>query len=106
MASIEIKDDSLIIHIHGWDKLLALRSTLTIPLAHVKGAVARPADAQYDKMKGLRVAGGYWPGSFAAGYFWVTAGAFAEQRTALDKLEGAQKHLGGGEPDPGGHYAE
>lgn len=106
MASIEISDKNLIVHIHGWDKLLALRSTLTIPLAHVKNAVAQPADAQYDKMKGLRVAGGYWPGSFAAGYFWVTSGAFAEQRAAVDKLEGAQKHLAARDPDPGGHYAE
>ncbi len=106
MASIEISDKNLIVHIHGWDKLLALRSTLTIPLEHVKGAVAHPADAHYDKMKGLRVAGGYWPGSFAAGYFWVTAGAFAEQRAALDKLESAHKHLSAEGADPSHHYAE
>lgn len=95
MASIEISGDSLVIHIHGWDKLLALRSTLTIPLAHVKHAVARPGDAHYDQMKGLRLAGGYWPGSFAAGYFWVTGGLGGGATEALDRLQGAREQLTG-----------
>jgi hypothetical protein len=93
MASIEIADDNLVIHIHGWDKLLALRSTLTIPLAHVRHAVARPGDARYDEMEGVRLAGGYWPGSFAAGYFWVTGGLGGATATALEQLEGARERL-------------
>ncbi len=105
MASLEIKDDSLIIHIHGWDKLIALRSTLTLPLAHVKDAVAHPADAQFDKMKGLRLAGGYWPGSFAAGYFWVTGG-MGDHAHALPKLEAARKDIDTRDgSDPDGHFA-
>lgn len=89
MASIEVKGDSLVVHIHGWDKLPALRSTLTIPLSHVKHAVARPADARYDRMRGLRLAGGYWPGSFAAGYFWVTEGPGG----ALERLKEGREAL-------------
>ncbi len=99
MATLEINDRELVIHIHGWDKLLALRSTLTIPLASIKGAVARPPDAAYDQMQGLRVAGGYWPGSFAAGYFWVTGGALADVQGALEKLEALDA-----DADPEGAY--
>jgi hypothetical protein len=106
MATLEIGEQDLTIRIHGWDKLLALRSTLTIPIASVRGATARPADAQYDQMHGLRVAGGYWPGSFAAGYFWVTGGSASDKRSALEKLQAARKDLAAGEHgDPGGHYA-
>jgi hypothetical protein len=93
MASIDITADSLVIHIHGWDKLLALRSTLTLPLSHVKAVVARPGDARYDEMEGVRIAGGYWPGSFAAGYFWVTGGLGGAPTAALERLLGARERL-------------
>ena len=105
MASIEIKDRDLVIHIHGWDKLAALRSTLTLPLSEVKGVSARPGDARYDEMEGVRLAGGYWPGAFAAGYFWVTGGAGGDRRGALDKLAEVKALLGGGGEDPGEHVA-
>jgi hypothetical protein len=103
MATLEIRDTEIVVHIHGWDKLLALRSTLTIPLAHVKGAAARPADAEYDAMEGARLAGGYWPKAFAAGYFWVMGGVAAEKQSALEKLQAARKDLAGDDPD--GSYA-
>jgi hypothetical protein len=93
MATIEISGDNLVIHIHGWDQLLALRSTLTIPLAHVKHAVACPGDAHYDEMEGVRLAGGYWPGSFAAGYFWVTGGLGGPGSKALDQLAAVRDQL-------------
>lgn len=44
-------------------------------------------------MKGLRLAGGYWPKSFAAGYFWVTGGPGKERREALEALEHAHREL-------------
>jgi hypothetical protein len=93
MASIDIRGDNLVIHIHGWDKLLTLRSTLTIPLAHVRHAVARPGDGRFDEMEGVRLAGGYWPGSFAAGYFWVTGGLGGPAATALERLGSARAEL-------------
>jgi hypothetical protein len=105
MASIEITDRELVVHIHGWDKLAALRSTLAIPLAEVKGASARPADARYDEMEGIRLAGGYWPGAFAAGYFWVTGGAGADHHAALAKLDEVEALLAKRGDDPGGHLA-
>jgi hypothetical protein len=103
MASIEIKDRDLVVHIHGWDKLAALRSTLTVPLSEVKGVTARPADARYEEMEGVRVAGGYWPGAFAAGYFWVPGGG--EHRELLDRLAQATALLTEGGEDRGGHVA-
>jgi hypothetical protein len=105
MATLEITASDLIVHIHGWDKLLALRSTLTIPLAGITRATAKPGDARYDDMKGLRLAGGYWPRSFAAGYFWVTGGIAGEKQAALEKLQAARNDLAESGGDPGGHYA-
>lgn len=96
MATIDLKDENLIVQIHGWDVVLALRSTLTIPLAHIKGVVACPPDAAYDDMKGLRLAGGYFPKAFAAGYFWMTGGTVhASQQHALEQLNTASKDLEG-----------
>ncbi|MDO9019970.1 MAG: hypothetical protein Q8S73_04540 [Deltaproteobacteria bacterium] len=42
MATIEIKDQALVITIEGLDKIMALRSSITVPLAHVTGVTARP----------------------------------------------------------------
>ncbi|HXM52595.1 MAG TPA: hypothetical protein VN913_04875 [Candidatus Binatus sp.] len=46
MTRVEIQDDRLIAHIQGVDKVLALKSELTIPLAHVKGASVSPPDVR------------------------------------------------------------
>lgn len=106
MAKIEITGDELIINIQGWDKLLALRSAVRVPLANIVRATAQPADAHYDGLKGLRVAGGYWPGSFAAGYFWITGSSDEPRQGALSALEGAAKTLATGGADPSGAWAK
>ena len=46
MTRVEIQGDRLIAHIQGVDKVLALKSELTIPLAHVKGASVSPPDVR------------------------------------------------------------
>ena len=94
MARIEITASSLVVHMSGIDVLLALRSTFTVPLADVRGVVARPPDARYDEMKGLRVAGGYVPRSFAAGIFYVTGGPGAGAQHVLELTEEALKEAG------------
>lgn len=72
MASIEIKDGNLVVTMNGWDKLLTLRSSLTIPLTHVVSVEVNPANADpANAAKAIRVAGGYWPHKFATGYFAV-----------------------------------
>jgi len=42
MATIEIKDNALLVTVEGFDKILALRSSITVPLAHITGVTARP----------------------------------------------------------------
>ncbi len=94
MATIEIHDGNLVVQMHGWDVVLALRSTLTMPLSHVRSVVARPPDAEFDKIRGLRVAGGYLPHTFATGYFWITGvSEHTGQQHALGKLDAALKDL-------------
>ena len=72
MATIEIKDGTLQVTMNGWDKLLTLRSSLSIPMTHVTGVELRPkfADPAH-AAKALRLAGGYWPHKFATGYFAI-----------------------------------
>ena len=68
MTQLEIEDGKLHIKVEGADKLWALRSRLTIPLAHI-------SKVEYDP----QVAGGWWhgikaPGSNVPGV--LTAGTF------------------------------
>lgn len=42
MATIDIKDNALLVTVEGFDKILALRSSITVPLAHITGVTARP----------------------------------------------------------------
>ncbi|MFF9573432.1 hypothetical protein [Streptomyces sp. NPDC014685] len=69
MAHISIDDDNLIVEIEGLDRLWALKSRLTIPLAHVRGATADPGIAK--EPKGLRSPGTHVPGVVTAGTFHV-----------------------------------
>jgi len=42
MATIEIKEQALLVTMQGMDKILALRSSIAVPLAHITGVTARP----------------------------------------------------------------
>ena len=42
MATIEIKEQALLVTMEGMDKILALRSSIAVPLAHITGVTARP----------------------------------------------------------------
>lgn len=46
MTTVEIQDDQLVARIQGLDQVLALRSELSIPLTHVKGAAVRPPEVR------------------------------------------------------------
>jgi hypothetical protein len=72
MATIQIENDSLQVRLTGWDRLLAIKGGMKVPLSDVTGVAVDPPEAQYDSIKGLRLWGGYWPKKFAAGYFWLT----------------------------------
>jgi hypothetical protein len=68
-ASIDIKDDSLIVDIEGADKLWALKSQLTVLLASVVGADTAEAEAR-EWLHGIRLGGTHIPGVISAGRFY------------------------------------
>ena len=67
MARVRIEGSDLIVDIEGLNKLWALKSRLTIPLAHVRGATLDPGIVR--EWKGVRSAGTYMPGLIVAGTF-------------------------------------
>jgi hypothetical protein len=68
VARVELTDASLSIHVEGVDKLLALKSSITIPLEHVAG-VDRDASDATGFYHGLRLPGTNVPGVITAGSF-------------------------------------
>jgi hypothetical protein len=69
MAKVRIDNDSVVVDMEGLDRLWALRSSLTIPLANVRGATADPG--MIGEPKGVRVGGTSVPGVIRAGSFRV-----------------------------------
>jgi hypothetical protein len=67
MATISIDGSDLTVDVHGLDKLWALKSRLTIPLAHIRGATVDPGIV--GKSKGWRGPGTHVPGVIVAGTF-------------------------------------
>ncbi len=49
MASIEITPYQLVVRLHGIDRLLAMRSSVSVPLAHVVGVREHAAEARFDE---------------------------------------------------------
>jgi hypothetical protein len=69
MAKVRIDNDSVVVDMEGLDRLWALRSSLTIPLANVRGATADPG--MISEPTGVRVGGTNVPGVIRAGSFRV-----------------------------------
>ena len=67
MAQISIDGDDLVVDVRGMDKVWSLKSRLTIPLAHVRGATADPGIVE--EPKGWRGPGSHVPGVIVAGTF-------------------------------------
>lgn len=67
MATISVDGGNLTIDVQGLDRLWALKSRLTIPIAHVRGAGADPGIAK--ESKGWRGPGAHIPGVIVAGTF-------------------------------------
>ena len=68
MAQIELTEDTLVVHVTGADRILALRSQLVVPLEHVVGA-ARDEEEAKGWYHGVRAPGTNIPGVIAAGTF-------------------------------------
>ena len=55
MTTVEIQDGRLIARIQGLDQVLAFKSELSIPLAHVKSAAESPPDVRRRWRNPLRI---------------------------------------------------
>lgn len=69
MVDLSVSDGNLVLHVHGADKLWALKSSLEIPLPHIIGIRADPSVA-HGWWHGLRVPGTNIPGVLTAGTFY------------------------------------
>ena len=75
MATIEVKDNVLLVNVEGFDKILALRSSITVPLSHITGVTARPDISQImymrveSQFRGVRT-----PGHILAGTLFMADG--------------------------------
>ncbi len=67
MAQISVVGKDLVVEVEGMDKLWSLKSRLTIPLAHVRGATSDPGIVS--EGQGLKLAGARIPGVIVAGTF-------------------------------------
>jgi len=77
--AIEIVDGNLHITMKGFDKILAVKSSLTIPLVHIQSIQIRPEEV-YHIWHGLKI-GTNFPGGITAGTFFQTDGqVFMEYR--------------------------
>ena len=68
MARIEIADGTLTVHMEGFDRILALKSSVSVPLEHVVDAEADLAEAS-QLYHGLRLPGTAIPGVVTAGTY-------------------------------------
>ena len=72
MARIEIVGGHLTVHVTGLDRLLALRSTVRVPLAQVRGASIQ-SEWPRGLWKFVRIPGTYSPGVVLAGTYYGDA---------------------------------
>jgi hypothetical protein len=68
MVDVEIEAGVMHLRVHGFDRVLSLRSELSIPMAHVLGAERAGPDV-HAVSHGIR-AGTNVPGVITAGTFW------------------------------------
>jgi hypothetical protein len=86
MPTIEITEAELKIHMHGLDKLWALRGELAIPLAHVHNVEVRPEDADIWKSHAAFRVGSYMPGYVTAGYYYCPKGMGANAAKVVSAI--------------------
>ncbi|HVS05339.1 MAG TPA: hypothetical protein VHK65_04130 [Candidatus Dormibacteraeota bacterium] len=79
MTKVEIQDDRLIARIQGLDQVLAFKSELSIPLAHVQGAAVSPPEVRrrWRNPLRIRVPGSDMPYVVMAGSFVFLDGEHA-----------------------------
>jgi hypothetical protein len=70
VTRIDIDGQRLRVVVEGLDKVLAFKSTIDVPLAHVKGAGLHPQGRTPSDYRGIRVPGTWVPGVVTAGSFY------------------------------------
>ena len=70
MVEITQQGANLVFEVEGWDKLWALRSSLEIPISHIKGSRI-DEDAAKGWWHGVKVGGADIPGVITAGTFYT-----------------------------------
>jgi len=102
MASIELKNrETLVVRLHGWDRLWALRRSLEVPLSHVASVRAHPREAWFDDVivDSWSGVGTYERGWIAAGVIRLADGpSFYDVRdpervVAIDLVGEAIRHI-------------
>jgi len=69
MVRAEILGDVLVLHMEGMDKVWALKSELSLPLAHITG-VRLDAEVVHQWWHGIKMPGTSIPGVITAGTFY------------------------------------
>jgi hypothetical protein len=101
MVSIQVTRREVVIRLRGWDKVLAMRGTLRIPLSHVRQVRARPEEGRFDDVivDTWRGMGTYFPFKLAAGVVHLADGPsfysvrHPERAIALDLDGEAMRHV-------------
>lgn len=65
---VQVEDDAVEITFTGIDAVLALKQSLTLPIAEIESARVDSV-RELVKSLGIRVGGGYWPKLMATGHF-------------------------------------
>ena len=73
MTTIEIDGADAVIHVEGFDRFLALKSQLRVPLSHIAG-VEPAGDEAREIFHGFRAGGTNIPGVVSAGTYWEHQG--------------------------------
>ena len=74
MVRVSIDGDRVRFEVEGWDKLWAFKSSLEIPLLHIRSVRIDPEPAR-GWWHGLRIPGTQIPGVLTAGSFYQSEGA-------------------------------
>jgi hypothetical protein len=67
-VEVHVDDSEVVITFTGWDQLWALSGGVTLGIDEITDARVLARRDAVDGL-GIRVGGGYWPGSFATGHF-------------------------------------
>jgi len=78
-GTVTINGDKVVFELHGIDKILAIKSSITVPLRHIKSVSTEKVD--WKPLKHLKVAGSFMPGVVKDGRYLTSDGLmFFEMR--------------------------